>query len=75
MEFYERVSGSRFHANYIRPGGVSQNLPLNLLEDIFSFTKQFNMRLDEIQGLLASNRVWIERLRNVGVVSKNQALN
>jgi NADH:ubiquinone oxidoreductase subunit D len=57
MEFYERVSGARFHANYIRPGGVSQDIPENLLEDIFIFTNQFNYRIDEIQDLLASNRV------------------
>jgi NADH dehydrogenase I D subunit len=73
MEFYERVSGARFHANYIRPGGVSQDIPENLLEDIFIFTNQFNYRIDEIQDLLASNRVWKERLINVGIVSKEQA--
>ena len=41
MEFYERVSGARFHANYIRPGGVSHDIPKGLLEDIFIFIEQF----------------------------------
>jgi len=40
MEFYERVSGARFHANYIRPGGVAQDLPIGLIDDIFIFIEQ-----------------------------------
>jgi NADH dehydrogenase (ubiquinone) Fe-S protein 2 len=48
MEFYERVSGARFHANYIRPGGVSDDLPKKLIEDISIFIRNFNNRLDEI---------------------------
>ena len=47
MEFYERVSGARFHANYIRPGGVSQDIPPGLIEDIFLFIEQFSFRIDE----------------------------
>jgi NADH dehydrogenase (ubiquinone) Fe-S protein 2 len=57
MEFYERVSGARMHAAYIRPGGVSQDLPLGLLEDIYKFVEQFNSRVDEIEELLTENRV------------------
>lgn len=52
MEFYERVSGTRFHSAYIRPGGVSQDLPKGLLEDIFLFCEQFFFRIDEIQDVL-----------------------
>lgn len=52
MEFYERVCGARFHAAYIRPGGVSQNLPLGLLEDIYLFVEQFFFRIDEIKDVL-----------------------
>jgi len=52
MEFYERVSGARMHAAYIRPGGVSQDLPLGLLQDIYLFIKQFNSRIDELEELL-----------------------
>jgi NADH dehydrogenase (ubiquinone) Fe-S protein 2 len=74
MEFYERVSGARMHANYIRPGGVSQDLPLGLLSDIYEFTTQFNSRIDEMEELLTNNRIWKQRLVDVGVVTKEQAL-
>jgi len=57
MEFYERVSGARFHTAYIRPGGVAQDLPEGLLEDIFLFTEQFFYRIDEIKEMLTTNRV------------------
>ncbi len=57
MEFYERVSGARMHAAYIRPGGVALDLPLGLLEDIYLFRKQFDRRLDEIETLLTDNRI------------------
>jgi NADH dehydrogenase (ubiquinone) Fe-S protein 2 len=57
MEFYERVSGARMHASYIRPGGVSQDLPLGLLEDIYTFIEQFPRRIDEIEELLSNNRI------------------
>jgi NADH dehydrogenase (ubiquinone) Fe-S protein 2 len=57
MEFYERVSGTRMHAAYIRPGGVNKDIPLGLLNDIFIFIAQFNSRLDEIEELLTNNRI------------------
>jgi NADH dehydrogenase (ubiquinone) Fe-S protein 2 len=57
MEFYERVSGARFHANYIRPGGVAYNLPDGLLQDIYNFINQFTDRINEIQELLTNNRI------------------
>lgn len=57
MEFYERVSGARFHSAYIRPGGVAQDLPKDLIADIFLFCEQFFYRIDEIQDLLNNNRI------------------
>lgn len=75
MEFYERVSGARMHAAYIRTGGVSQDLPKNLLEDIFKFCDQFNYRINEIEELLTSNRIWKQRLIDVGNISREEALN
>jgi NADH dehydrogenase I, D subunit len=75
MEFYERVSGARMHANYFRPGGVSQDLPAGLLEDIAIFAEGFASRIDEIDELLTANRIWRQRLKNVGVVSIEDALN
>jgi NADH dehydrogenase (ubiquinone) Fe-S protein 2 len=57
MEFYERVSGARFHASYIRPGGVSHDIPEGLLNDIYAFITQFFYRIDEIKDMLSSNRI------------------
>lgn len=57
MEFYERVSGARMHANYIRPGGVHFDLPKGLLEDISTFSNSFNDRINEIEELLSQNRI------------------
>jgi len=57
MEFYERVSGARMHAAYLRPGGVSMDLPLGLCDDIYLFISQFNLRLAEIEEMLTGNRI------------------
>lgn len=57
MEFYERVSGARMHASYIRIGGVAQDLPLGLINDIYLFAKQFNSRINEMEELLTNNRI------------------
>ena len=73
MEFYERVSGARLHAAYIRPGGVSQDLPLGLLDDIYMFSEQFSTRVDEMEELLTGNRIWKQRLVDIGVVSAKDA--
>lgn len=57
MLFYERVSGARMHSAYIRPGGVSKDLPVGLLEDISIFLSHFESRIDEIEELLSRNRI------------------
>lgn len=49
FEFYERVSGARMHAAYVRPGGVHQDLPLGLMDDIYEFSKNFSLRIDELE--------------------------
>jgi NADH dehydrogenase (ubiquinone) Fe-S protein 2 len=74
MEFYERVSGARMHAAFIRPGGISTDLPFGLLDDIFLFISQFSLRLDEMEEMLTSNRIWKERLVSIGVVSSKKSL-
>jgi NADH dehydrogenase (ubiquinone) Fe-S protein 2 len=74
MEFYERVSGARMHAAYIRPGGVHEDIPIGLCQDIYDFVQQFPSRLDEIEELLTDNRIWKQRLVDVGVVSIENAL-
>jgi len=75
MEFYERVSGARLHAAYVRPGGVSQDIPMGLLDDIYQWATQFADRVDEIEELLTDNRIWKLRTVGVGQVTAAQALN
>ncbi|ODV79463.1 NADH-ubiquinone oxidoreductase 49 kDa subunit mitochondrial precursor [Suhomyces tanzawaensis NRRL Y-17324] len=75
MEFYERVSGARLHAAYVRPGGVSQDLPVGLLDDIYMWATQFGDRIDETEELVTDNRIWKDRTVDVGVVSAEDALN
>lgn len=73
MEFYERVSGARMHSSYFRPGGVNQDLPKGLLNDIYIFCSQFNTRLDEIEEMLTNNRIWKQRLVNIGIITAKDA--
>jgi len=75
MEFYERVSGARMHAAYVRPGGVALDLPIGLLEDIHTWSIQFGSRVDEMEELLTNSRIWKQRLVNVGVITAEEALN
>jgi NADH dehydrogenase (ubiquinone) Fe-S protein 2 len=75
IEFYERVSGARLHSAYIRPGGVNQDIPIGIVDDIYKFATQFSNRLNEIEELLTENRIWKQRLVNVGIVSKKKAEN
>jgi NADH-quinone oxidoreductase subunit D len=74
MVFYERASGSRLHANFIRPGGVRQDLPPALIEDIDDWAKAFPKVLDDIEGLITDNRIFKIRNVDIGVVSQEQAL-
>lgn len=74
MEFYERLSGARMHSIYIRPGGVVCDLSFKIFEDIYMFCKQFIIRLDEIDEMLTENRIWKERLINIGKVTAKNAL-
>nr|YP_010901710.1 NADH dehydrogenase subunit 7 [Suriana maritima]WIL07930.1 NADH dehydrogenase subunit 7 [Suriana maritima] len=73
LEFYERVSGARMHASFIRPGGVAQDLPLGLCRDIDSFTQQFSSRIDELEEMSTGNRIWKQRLVDIGTVTAQQA--
>jgi len=74
MNFYEVVSGARMHSAYICPGGVVKDLPINLLKNIYYFVLQYNTRINEIESLLTRNRIWKQRLLNVGIVSKKTGL-
>nr|WIL95639.1 NADH dehydrogenase subunit 7 [Eucalyptus urophylla x Eucalyptus grandis] len=73
LEFYERVSGARMHASFIRPGGVAQDLPLGLCRDIDSSTQQFASRIDELEEMSTGNRIWKQRLVDIGTVTAQQA--
>ncbi|MEQ8248564.1 MAG: NADH-quinone oxidoreductase subunit D [Alphaproteobacteria bacterium] len=74
MEFYERVSGSRMHAAYFRVGGVHQDLPAGLLEDIAQFCETFPSVIVNIEGLLTENRIFKQRNVDVGVVPADDAM-
>ena len=74
MEFYERVSGARMHAAYFRPGGVYSDLPIGLLSDISIFVEQFNYKILEMEEMLTENRIWKQRLIDIGVVSAKSAM-
>jgi NADH-quinone oxidoreductase subunit D len=74
MLFYERASGARMHANYFRPGGVRQDLPPALVQDIDDWATAFPPLLDDIEKLITGNRIFKQRNVDIGVVSKQQAL-
>jgi NADH-quinone oxidoreductase subunit D len=74
MEFYERVSGARLHAAYYRPGGVHQDLPAGLLDDVLAWTERFPKVLDDVEYLLTNNRIFKQRLVDIGTVSAADAL-
>nr|QWE51022.1 Nad7 [Phaeophyceae sp.] len=74
MEFYERLSGARMHSSYIRPGGVSRDVSIGLLNDIYHFSCQFSQRIDEMEEMLSGNRIWKGRLTGIGVVSAKDAV-
>lgn len=73
MEFYERVSGARMHAAYFRPGGLQVDIPKGLLDDIYMFTDQFSLRLTEMEDMLTENRIWKQRLVDIGIVTAKDA--
>jgi NADH-quinone oxidoreductase subunit D len=73
MVFYERVSGARLHANYFRAGGVHQDMPAGLGDDIYAFCDHFPKVLDDIEGLLTENRIFKQRNVDIGIVSRKDA--
>merc|ERR1712142_1185813 len=75
MELYERASGARLHAAYVRPGGVAFDLPIGLMDDIYEFIAKFGERLDEVEDVLTNNRIWKQRLIDIGTVTAEEALN
>ena len=74
MVFYERASGARLHANFFRPGGVHQDLPDALVDDIEAWAKAFHKPLNDIDKLITGNRIFKQRNVDIGVVSREQAM-
>ncbi len=74
MIFYERACGARLHANYFRPGGVHQDLPQKLIEDIEAWTHSFPQVLDDMANLLTENRIFKQRNVDIGIVTEQMAL-
>lgn len=74
MVFYERACGARMHANYFRPGGVHQDLPEKLIQDIYDWCDPFLIVCDEIEGLITDNRIFKQRNVDIGVVDKKTIL-
>ena len=74
MEFYERVSGARLHAAYFRPGGVHQDMPAGLAEDIYKFVERFPKIIDDLEGLLTNNRIFKQRTVDIGIISAEDAI-
>ena len=74
MTFYERASGSRLHANYFRPGGIHQDLPRGLIDDISKFCINFPKIIEDLESLLTDNRIFKQRNVDIGIVSKQDAL-
>ncbi len=74
MEFYERVSGARLHAAYVRPGGVHKDLPNGLLDDIKTFVERLPKIIDDIENVLTENRIFKQRTVNIGIISGEQAI-
>ncbi|MEO5365128.1 MAG: NADH-quinone oxidoreductase subunit D [Magnetococcus sp. WYHC-3] len=74
MDFYEAVSGARMHAAYFRPGGVARDMPEGLGARILAFCEDFPHKVDEYESLLTDNRIWKQRLVDIGVVTPEKAL-
>ncbi|WP_370373089.1 NADH-quinone oxidoreductase subunit D [Henriciella pelagia] len=70
MGFYERASGSRMHSAYFRPGGVHQDLPQDLIDDIMTFCDEFPIAIAHIEGLITENRIFKQRNVDIGVVDE-----
>ena len=74
MEFYDRVCGARLHANYFRPGGVAMDMPAGLAEDMMEWVENLPKAIDDLDTLLTGNRIFKQRTVDIGVATKDEAL-
>ncbi len=74
MEFYEQISGARLHAAYIRPGGVHQDMPKGMDNDIRSWCHNFPNIINDVETLLTDNRIWKQRNVDIGIITADEAI-
>ncbi|OYV29404.1 MAG: NADH-quinone oxidoreductase subunit D, partial [Acidocella sp. 20-61-6] len=74
LEFHEAASGARFHSNYFRPGGVAKDLPVGMEADLAAWCDVFPKFIDNVEALLTGNRIWKQRVVDIGVISAADAL-
>ncbi len=74
LQFYEGVSGARYHGNYFRTGGVARDLPVGMAEQIAAWADTFPKFIDELEQLLTSNRIWKQRTVDIGIMTPEDAL-
>jgi NADH-quinone oxidoreductase subunit D len=73
-DLIEHLSGARFTTSYTRVGGVANDIPDGFLDQLIAFVDQFPAKVDEFEKLLTRNRIWIDRTKDVGVVSREDAI-
>jgi NADH-quinone oxidoreductase subunit D len=74
LSFHEAVSGARFHSNYFRPGGVSKDLPAGMEEELGAWAESFPKFVDDVEHLLTGNRIWKQRVVDIGTIGAAEAL-
>ncbi len=74
LTFHEAASGARFHSNYFRPGGVAKDLPAGLTDEIAAWAESFPKFVDDLESLLTGNRIWKQRVVDIGIISAEDAL-
>lgn len=75
FELLERASGSRMHTGYMRVGGVQQDIPLGWLDDLWDLMAKMNERFDELEDVVTTNRIFVQRTKDIGVISAHDAIN
>jgi NADH-quinone oxidoreductase subunit D len=74
LEFYEAVSGSHYHANYFRPGGVAKDMPAGMEQAIGAWADRFHFFMDDLDRLVTENRIWKQRTVDIGIMTAEQAM-
>ncbi|HDH51381.1 MAG TPA: NADH-quinone oxidoreductase subunit D [Nitrospirae bacterium] len=75
LDLFERMSGARLTVSYPRIGGVKNNVDAKWLDDLYRFTDEFPMRLEQYETLIDKNRIWLRRTKGIGIISAEDAIN